>query len=192
MGGGSLQKLKSFWRNPFFSRLKRSDRFQTNFPINYKLWLGSERNFEGNPTAEFWDQFARSWRFFENSRKIGQTPSNFHLTLHVNLHENYLGISHLFPIFEVAMARRRIYREHQVSDFLQNFFRSRVYMSSSLKKICGASKFTLTSPKKYWKNISLYFRGPLLTSMERETFRLSSEEVIANEPVHAFQPPNIV
>ena len=95
--------------------------------------------------------------------------SNFHLTPHVNLNENYLGISHLFQIFEVAMAPRRIYREHQVSDSLENFFSSRVLMSSSLEKICGSSKFAVISQKKNTlKKNATNFREPLLTSMERE------------------------
>ena len=58
-----------------------------------------------------------------------------------------------------TMVRRRIYREHQVSDCLQIFFSIQFHTCTLLKKICGTPKFAVISQKKITKKICNLFPG---------------------------------
>ena len=57
------------------------------------------------------------------------------------------------------MVRRRIYREHQVSDCLEIFFSIQFLTSTLLKKIRGAPKFAVTSQKKITTKIPRSISG---------------------------------
>ena len=58
------------------------------------------------------------------------------------------GFKYLFQIFDSVMARRRIYREHQVSESLHSFFAVKFMFNTSLKKILEVAKVTLDTRKK--------------------------------------------
>ena len=57
------------------------------------------------------------------------------------------------------MARRRIYREHQVSDCLQIFFSIQFLMRILLKKIRDTSEFAVKRLKKITTKISRSIAG---------------------------------
>ena len=140
--------VANFYIKIIFDYFRLKTELFSIFPIIYGSRLLLEKKSEVNPSFESFIWKVWTHKQEQNLDMLSKSLSNFHLNWHITLNENYLGISHLFPIFEVAMARRRIYREHQVSDSLKTFFRSRVCMSSWLKKIRGASKITVTIQEK--------------------------------------------
>ena len=58
------------------------------------------------------------------------------------------GFKYLFQYFDSVMARRRIYREHQVSESLHSFFAVKFMVHTSLKKILEVPNGTLDTRKK--------------------------------------------
>ena len=87
------------------------------------------------------------------------------------------GFKYLFQIFDSVMARRRIYREHQVSESLHSFFAVKFMVHTSLKKILEVPNGTLDTRKKLPQKFAALFPISLLTSMEREKW---SQNAVCN------------
>ena len=75
------------------------------------------------------------------------------------------GFKYLFQIFDSVMARRRIYREHQVPECLHSFFAVKFMVHTSLKKILELPKATLDIRKKITTKICRSISGSLCSPL---------------------------